>query len=389
VELESTNPAQTFTVRTDARGAYRFWAIREGTYTVRARLSGMGRAESGPLALRAGEAKKLDLTLGSVQPEFYEEPRFVVAGVTDAASPAGHGSDVVLRSAEALAKATAALRTAPAGTQQPPSSADLDHALAAEAEKRRDALAAARMFQRAAEQDPSERNLFDWGTELLTHRATEPALAIFTKGHRIYPGSTRLLLGLAVAWYAGGHYPEAAQGFFKACDLNPSDRAPYLFLGKVQSVEITRLPGYADRLARFCRLMPEDAWANLYYAVSLWNPAKDPADSGAAAEARRLLEKAIQIDPQLGAAYLRLGVLDAQRQAWTKAIADYQAALAADPALEEAHYRLAQVYGQTGDREKSRAELALFEQLSDKSAETAARERREVPQLVIELTKGR
>jgi hypothetical protein len=52
--------------------------------------------------------------------------------------------------------------------------------------------------------------------------------------------------------------------------MNPSDPKPYMFHGKVQSVEITQSEGFADRLRRFARLQPDNAWANYYYAVSLW-----------------------------------------------------------------------------------------------------------------------
>ena len=62
---------------------------------------------------------------------------------------------------------------------------------------------------------------------------------------------------------------KAAEWFFKAADLNPNDPNPYLFLGKIQSREITESAGYRERLARFANLTPESALANYYYAVSL------------------------------------------------------------------------------------------------------------------------
>src|SRR5438094_9271159 len=39
-------------------------------------------------------------------PEFYDEPKFTVAGVTDTTNLGGHGSAVVQRNAEALARDT-------------------------------------------------------------------------------------------------------------------------------------------------------------------------------------------------------------------------------------------------------------------------------------------
>src|ERR1700738_1763544 len=43
------------------------------------------------------------------EPQFYDEPRFTVAGVTDPTNLGGHGSDTVVRTKEALAKDAAAL----------------------------------------------------------------------------------------------------------------------------------------------------------------------------------------------------------------------------------------------------------------------------------------
>src|SRR5580704_12771287 len=94
---------------------------------------------------------------------YFDEPNFIVAGVADPSARGGHGSDPVLRSAEALTKETAALRTGDATNDNNP-------------------VEAARAYQRAAELDPSESNLFDWGTELLTHRAADQAVEVFSKG---------------------------------------------------------------------------------------------------------------------------------------------------------------------------------------------------------------
>ena len=295
-------------------------------------------------------------------PQYFDEPTFIVAGVTDISQRGGHGSDPVLRSAESLAKETAALRT---GTS-----------IAEAAEKRGNALEAAREYQRAAERDPSESNLFDWGTELLTHRAADQAVEVFANGHRLFPRSTRTLLGLAVALYSRGSYDLAAQRFFEAADLNPSDPAPYLFLGKISNGPITESPGFDQRLERFARLHPENAWANYYYAASLTRTSP---------KARPLLEKAVRLDPKLGEAFLLLGSVYANEGNLPKAIAAYQSAIAASPQLEEAHYRLAQAYRKTGQPAKAQKEIELYQQLSQQSAQALERERSEIQQFVFEL----
>jgi tetratricopeptide (TPR) repeat protein len=191
-----------------------------------------------------------------------------------------------------------------------------------------------------------------------------------------------MLLGLATARYAAGSYEQAAPCFFKAADLDPNNPSPYLFLGKLQSREITQSAGYEERLARFARLQPDNALANYYYAVSIWNRRSD-----ASGKARALLEKAIALDPHLGLAYLQLGIVDEAERKYADAVRAYRKAIAAAPEIAEAHYRLSETYRLTGDKLKAGKELAAYRGLSEQSAEKVERERRETQQFVIALRK--
>ena len=263
--------------------------------------------------------------------------------------------------------------------------AALHHLLGGVEEKLGHPLDAVREYQRAAELNPTETNLFDWGAELLTHRAFEPAIEVFTEGNRQFSGSVRMLAGLGVAWYARGTYDQAAQRLCQASDLDPSAPDPYLFLGKMQSVETIQSECVVQRLRRFAGLQPEDALANYYYAVSLWNWREGSGSAEGLAQVELLLEKAVHLDPKLGAGYLQLGILYSERGDSSKAIAAYQKAIEANPDLEQAHFRLAQAYSRTGEKSKAQAELQLYDQLSKKTAEQVERERREIQQFVYTL----
>lgn len=355
VQLKSKD--QILSVKSDSGGVYRFATPPAATYTLRAELSGHGEATFGPFVLTPNEDKLVDLTLAPQKPEFYDQPTFIVAGVTDGANQGGHGSDAVLRSSEALAKAAASLGTVNDRPEDP--------------------LQAARAYQRAAEQDPTEPNLFDWGAELLAHRAHVPAIEVFTRGARLFPRSTRMLLGLAVAQYANGSYEQASRSFFAAADLNPRDPKPYLFLAKVQSSTITESDAYLERMARFAKLAPDNAWANFYYAVSLRE--RDGV------KAVTLLERALQLDPKLADAHVQLGIIYSERKNFEPAIAAFQKAIAIEPKLEEAHYRLAQAYARTGDKGKAQKEFEIHDRLLKESAAQVEQERRQVQQFVIEL----
>ena len=356
ISLQPSSGGQHVTSRTDLAGSYKFEAVHEGNYTLKAEASGYATADSAIFVLARNESKKIDFTLKPLEAEFFDQPNFIVAGVTNTTAHGGHGSDTVLRSTEALAKATASLGDV--------------------AEKQQDALETLRRFQSAAQLDPSEPNYFNWASELLIHRATSPAIEVFSKGTHLFPHSTRMILGLAVAWYANGSDDKAQQSFFAACDLNPADPLPYLFLGKVQIATITHSDGYLARLERFAQLQPENASANYHYAASLWNQ----RDSETAVKVQALLEKAIRLDPHLSAAYLLLGTLYSERKDSRNAIAAFQKA-----DLEEAHYRLAQEYRKIGDNERAEQEIAIYNELSRKSAEQAEKERVEIQQFVFSL----
>lgn len=351
-----TSAAPTVSAEADSQGHYQV-DLPAGTYTIHAENQESGEASLGPV--KVDKAASYDLTL---ETRFFDEPQFTVAGVTDNTYRGGHGADTVLRSSEELTKDTVSLA-------QP-------HHTQAELEERAGHyLEAAREFQRAAEINPSETNLFDWGSELLTHRAPQPAAEVFAKGVHLYPKSIRMLLGLATSYYAAGSYKESAEYFYRATDSNPSDPKPYLFLAKVQAHEITDSAEYRARMKGFAELQPENALANYYYAVSLWSQ-HDP-------HARALLEKAIILDPHLASAYLELGITDAAAQQYGKAILNYKKAIIEDPGLQEAHFRLSEAYRLTGDKVNARQELGIYNELSQKSAAKLEQERRDIQQFVI------
>jgi tetratricopeptide (TPR) repeat protein len=394
VQVKTTS--QTFAAATDSEGEYLFRGLSEASYTLHAGATGVGEITFGPFPLGRDENKRIDLTLATAaKPEFFDEPSFVAAGVVDTSQRGGHGSDPILHSADSLAKAAASLRAGPsnaesedalrAAIEREPGRASLHHSLAEVEEKAGHSLEAVREYQRAAELESSEANFFDWGVELLTHRATEQAIEVLAKGSRLFPRSPRMLLGLGVALYSRGSYSEAAQQFFDAADLNPNDAAPYMLLGGVSSAAITETSGFAERMERFARLQPENAWANLYYARSLLRHRTEENEMGRLNQARSLLEKAVRLDPRLGAAFLELGVVFAEQGDVTRAVSAYRNAIAASPPMEEAHYRLAHIYRTQGNSAKAQEELELYQRLTEQSEQKFQRERDGIQQFVFAL----
>jgi tetratricopeptide (TPR) repeat protein len=426
---------------TDEEGAYRFAAIPDGDYILKVTMPGYIFGIVNPVIISHKTIQTIDVVLKPTKvaeahnsavansgkpeaiassPEFFDEPQFTVAGVTEGSNSGGHGADPVVRSAEALAKATVSLshEANKASTSEPeaataaregslraelarnPEDPALHHQLAEVEEKLGNPLEAVREFQRAAELDPSEQHIFDWGVELLTHRALAPASKVFAKGNHLFPQSVRMLIARGVADYARGDYDQAGQNLGKASDLAPDNPTPYLFLGRMQSVIATLPEDSVEKLRRFAQLQPENALANYYYAVSLLREsAREQADTPErekerSARAESLLQKAVHLDSNLAAAYLQLGILYAQRSDYARAIVAYRKAIEVTPeddelehneTLEQSHYRLAQAYLRSGDKVKGQEELQIHARLSKKLKQNSARERREIREFVISV----
>jgi tetratricopeptide (TPR) repeat protein len=425
VFLEEKGTSTPLGTKTSAAGAFVLSTTHAGTYSVRAAKSGLRDAVAESVALAPGDKKRVDLVLGTLQPtnaasapmEFKDEPNFTVAGVTDWSNLGLHGSDTTSRTSEALAKETLALKSGDSGkTSASPASGRYDLALAYQAkgnfaqaraqvqkvlavaddaeghrllgdldERLDDPLEAVHEYEQAVRMDPSEQNYFEWGSELLLHRAAKPAVEVFTKGSSAHPQSARILAGLGAALYSIGSYDDAARRLCDASDLQPADPAAYLFLGKIEKVTSAPLPCSEEKLARFVRDQPGNALAHYYYAISLWKHNKGSENSATAQRTEALLEKAVSIDPRLDEAYLQLGVLHFTQGDFQPAIRAYKRALEINPNLGEAHYRLGLAYQRISEKTKAQEEFHTYKRVQETEAAETERQRRELRQFLIIL----
>jgi tetratricopeptide (TPR) repeat protein len=237
-------------------------------------------------------------------------------------------------------------------------------------------------FQTAAQMEPSEDNLFHWGSELLLHRTYEPAIDVFQHGVQLYPKSARLHIGLGMALYSRGKYDEAVTALLAAADLDPSDPRCYYFLSKAYDSSPNQAAEVIQRFRRFSELQPKNAQAVYYYAMSLWKGKRAEDPSLDLQQIRSLLQKSISLDPKLADAHLQLANLYSGQHDYTAAIPEYQRALELNPNLSDAHYRLGQNYVHTGQKDQAQREFEVYQKLRAQHLAELDKERAEVQQFV-------
>ena len=261
-------------------------------------------------------------------------------------------------------------------------SAELHNLLGQIEEQGGNFVAAANEFQAAAHMDPSESNLFDWGSELLLHRTLDPAVEVFQKAAERYPTSPRLAIGLGMALYSRGNYDDAVKSLLKAADLNPSDPRCYYFLSKAYDSSPNQAEDVIQRFRRFLELQPQNARAHYYYAMSLWK-GRRVEDSGVdTAQVEALLKKAVVLDPGLAEAHQQLGNLYSDQKKYGEAIPEYLAALQHNPEMADAHYRLGQAYVHTGQKDRAQEQLKIYQGLREQHLAELDRQRAEIRQFV-------
>jgi tetratricopeptide (TPR) repeat protein len=389
-----TSEEGAFTILAPGTGNYLLAAEKSGMHSgaISVTLSSLQDRKHIDLILIGSAAEKALATSSNSSPaqvmEFSDKPSFTIAAVTDWTAAGGHGSDTSLRTSEALTREALALKgngSESRGTHAAASELEAElHRLAGEAdEKRNDPLAAVHEFELAVRLDPSEPNFFEWGSELLLHRAVWQAQEVFQQGAKLYPRSARMLTALGTALFAGARYDEAALRLCDASDLNPADAEPYVFMGKIVGVAPNALPCIKQRLERFVREQPANSLANYFYALSVLKEQVPPIDPMAFHQIEGLFAKSVSIDPKCADAYFQLGNLYATQKSFEEAVGFYLKAIDANPELADAHYRLGVAFDRTGQQEKAKREFELHDVLKKQQAKDVERQREEVKQFLV------
>ncbi len=260
--------------------------------------------------------------------------------------------------------------------------AELHNLLGQIEEKDGQFVAAATQFEAAAHMEPSESNLFDWAGELLLHRTLDPAVQVFERATARYPDSPRLMVGLGMAYYARGNYDDAVKAFLRGADLSPADERCYKFLARAYDSSPSQAAEVIERFRRFAELKPNSGQALYYYAMSLWKGKRAQDPDVDLKQIESLLKRAIAADPALAEAHLQFGNLNSDQGKFAEAIPEYQRALELDSDLADAHYRLGQAYVRTGQKDRAQEQIQVYQQLRERHLADLEKQRAEIRQFV-------
>jgi tetratricopeptide (TPR) repeat protein len=260
--------------------------------------------------------------------------------------------------------------------------AELHNLLGEVEEKDGKFVPAANEYELSAHADPSESNLFDWGSELLLHRTLGPSIEVFQDAAHRYPASQRLAIGLGMALYAHGNYNEAVKSLLRAADLNPSDPSCYLFLSRAYDSSPSQADEVIQRFRRYSELQPRNGQALYYYAMSLWKGKRTQDPTLDLHQIETLLKSSIELDPTLAEAHLQLGNLYSDQGKYSEAIPEYVRALELDADLGDAHYRLGQAYVRTGQKGPAQEQIEIYQKIREQHLADIEKQRAEIRQFV-------
>jgi len=157
-------------------------------------------------------------------------------------------------------------------------------------------------------------------------------------------------------------YPKAEETAVRAVQIAPSDIDARLQLASIL-VESGKLSEGYRTLDAILAQDPKNGLAHRLMAVVLMNAAYAHQDLN---RARRLLERAVELNPRDADIYKSAAVIYRQERLYRLAAQAYVVLLQLDPASLEGRYGLGQVYGLLGKSDLSRQQLAFYKQLDDR-----------------------
>jgi tetratricopeptide (TPR) repeat protein len=240
-------------------------------------------------------------------------------------------------------------------------------------------------YQRAVELEPTnEEYYFDLGMEYLSHFTFGPALEVYREGTQKFLTSARQYLGLAFSHYAVREYPQAADAFTRALEIDPDSPAVLKAWNTVlSSLSPADWEPILPRLIRLATAHPQSADLAFCYGAALFRSEFAKGPTGTLDRSQTFLEKSVKLRPDFAAARIELAGLYAAQKQDQKAVDEYIEAIREDSKSEIPHYRLGQIYRHLNKLDLATQELARYQELSRLHQEEIKRNRSAIQQFVL------
>ena len=223
----------------------------------------------------------------------------------------------------------------------------------------------------AVQRDPhNEAYHFRYGLLLTDSHAPGAGIVRLQEALKQFPDSARLWLALGIAQLTYGQNTEAENSFKRSLALDPKAVPALAYLG-VTYVERGLYDNAIDYYQQAIALTPQVA--ALHYLVADTMLKSLVADTG---QAEKYLKRALELDPNLAAAYLAWGRLYVRANRYAEAAPMLERAVSLEPELLEAHYQLSRVLMKLKRTDEANRELGIFKILSEK--QKAQNEPREI-----------
>lgn len=223
----------------------------------------------------------------------------------------------------------------------------------------------------AVQRDPqNEAYHFRYGLLLTDSHAPAAGILRLQEALKQFPTSTRLWLALGIAQLTYGQNVDAENSFNRSLALDTKSAPALAYLGMTYAER----GAYDKAISFYERAIAANAQlAPLHYLVADTMLKISNADT---IRAEKYLKRAIELDPNLPAAYLTLGRLYARANRSGEAVSLLERAVSLQPELAEAHYQLSRVLVKLKRPDEANRELEIFKQLSEK--QKAQNESREI-----------
>jgi tetratricopeptide (TPR) repeat protein len=204
--------------------------------------------------------------------------------------------------------------------------------------------------QDAAARERAESLYFEAAQPLLQHGKFAEAVPILTAGTKYLKSSAQLELALGVSYYGLRRFDDAAEAFLHTIAISPELEQPYVFLGKFLDQIPLRLPEITSKFIEYETANPSKSVAYYLHAKALNAQSIEPDT------ARKLLEKALEMNEQDAASHFELGSVFDRAQRYPDAAREFERAAELAPDDAAIHYRLSRVYDRLGKPDAARIE---------------------------------